>query len=1178
MILDKSCQFDQKEWKAVELGVNKCLRFLRLKFTNNSYTPSENFTKEILIRPEYEEFYRGLRYFLALIGDWNSFLILLDNAPKKIPSISPENIVMFVKWKTFDLDTVFFDVNGNAVCDRYGNLVTPQKGWLNNNKVPKLLEAIEELHKTYFLTGPYDEMCRDCFKIYQSSQNHGCDDHFKEPKPFRRGNPIESIAVSSSLQVFREGKKGGSDKLTPMDLLKLREKLLEAKSLLHLQAWIIVLLSVKQFLRIEEIAFNTGTPRPTGIMVESFDPSLTVYKDGEVSGGFLFPSLQELSHPPASGRFTSSLKVGDLVDTIVHTVRQFRPGFEFGLETFVKSGYTLAIWGGGELEHIKKSARHHDTEDVNRFDGDSHTQLSLVKEQGTCVERITSKWNPILIEESEAARALIDVQKGQTLYQIAASYIEKKCKYEPSNIYDDVITCIEQCISTAEKPSRLHELLDKSQMSDEDRALLMLEIEKHVSKRVEEGVNNRIAIWQKEEQLKKQIVDGSFSPGSRQSISPAVNDIEIQNNRLEEELEKERQRTEELKNRKAVAAIVERSIGVTGASLIRSPNVSTLTPGADSPTTKSEALLPPISSFDDAARPQIKRDRGYHSPQLSQLGSPRSIPSTTPVMQFAGGYVYSPNRGSPLAQQLDLESIQKIGSPVVKPLENYTMQSRASPLSRPLDYQNPESLPNVNRPLSHNGTLISVSSELNSTVQTTGTPRIYSVRSGVTRVPNVQDIDSSHQKPAASPKLPQSAQPRYTPPNSDAYYDIGSPRSVPSTTPRLNPQKLPSIRTLPLVEGQRPGNNGHIRNNRNSPYLSPRIPSVASPRSVPSTTPRLDFQSLPLSNNSTYMHSRILTKGPTNLPTPNTSPYLNQPTNLLSDPPIYREGIARAPTNHNPIPYSPAMSNVGSEFNYGDSSAAGTPVSTYSEYSDNEESSKDEDPRYDDDSQQDKASRKNGEVKKKRKFGKVDLEDRKYISNKELSDIEKLDCILQLYKEMPKEMRYLTCGARNFVNRTLNPVMNCLKNHFNDDKKEFILTWRSTNKRNKELVYSRFNEKCKGSAEICPSRLSPEEKEEREKKKDEKEKEKKGVKRRKIETEDGEEEELALVRPLKPPVQPLNPPAQTSNTPFQILNGSVQPSNHLVQPSNHLVQPLNTHVHTPQAESISPADFPITKD
>ncbi|KAJ3270164.1 hypothetical protein HDV01_000499 [Terramyces sp. JEL0728] len=1060
MLTEKPLHFDADEWKHVELGVHKCLHFLRLKFTNNSYTPSENFTKEILVNPEYQEFYSGLRYFLALIGDWNSFLILLDNAPKKCPSISPENIAMYVKWKTHERDTIFTDTRGNAVCDRFGNLVTPQQGWLNYNKVPALLKAVEELHKVYFLTGPYCDMCKRCFKIYQSLQNHGCDSHFKEPKPIRRGNPVESSAVSSSLQYFQDvprTRKGGSDTLNPFDLLKLRKVLLESGSLIHYQVWVIVLLAVRLFLRVEELVYNTLTASPSGLMIESIDPLLTVYKDGKIKGecelivalgiivdyhgkkstlvlwadhecpmlcpvlhlqaylyctkiksGFLFPSLAELNQPPSDGKFVTILKVGDLVDTIVNAVHEFSPDFEFGLETFVKSGYANATWGGAQLEKIMKSARHTDMETAMRFQGDAELQLMLVKNQGKSVEGVVARWTPILVEERIAARALIDVRYGKTLFESSVEYVENICGVHQKSIYFDMKYCIDKCVSVARKPTALQVVLDKTLLSEEEKGSLTKEIEKYVQLKVATLVNERSVILEKELELRNEIISGSLMNGNRTKRQRIVK-IGVNNSPVPEEYNFN---LNEAVDREAENAKMngQRHGYVNGYNLLNKEPSSAPKSSLILPSMKTVSNHSPLQRTLNSSRVDIRSPPpGTHSPQISHLSSPRSIPSTTPRMQSA-----------------HIEDRYLSRPPAANP--------RKRPQSLPVDHPLP--LPQTKTPKIHHSDLL--------------------------------------------PSQPSRADNQSLSGNND----FGSPRSVPSTTPRM--QRLPGINEIHSPRTELP-NHPQIVSPRlyniGSPSTSSKSPvwhDSNSPRSNPSTTPR--FEPLVMSMTPTLQRQSFTPRlspldpsrdssTPKMLPTPLASPYLSQ-ANL---PPISSIQYAQQPHRRDrPSPvntrvYSPSLSTAGSERYLVETmspalGSVGTPVtpalSYYSENDLNEGGLSDDENQMEGDAQ-----------KKKRKFGEIDLEGRSAISDKQLSDTEKLVRIIGLSAKMPKEMRELTCGARNFVNRTLNPVINCLRNHFGSNQDDFIMTWRSTNKRNKEVVFSRFNEKCKGSGPDCPSRM-----------------------------------------------------------------------------------------------------------
>jgi hypothetical protein len=89
--------------------------------------------------------FRALKYFLALIGDYESILILLDNAPKPFcPSINPDILILFIKWKHFSNDKYLMDysISGRRClsCDSYLDYTIPSRKVLKrlNKRFPKV--------------------------------------------------------------------------------------------------------------------------------------------------------------------------------------------------------------------------------------------------------------------------------------------------------------------------------------------------------------------------------------------------------------------------------------------------------------------------------------------------------------------------------------------------------------------------------------------------------------------------------------------------------------------------------------------------------------------------------------------------------------------------------------------------------------------------------------------------------------------------------------------------------------------------------------------------------------------------------------------------------------------------------------------------------------------------------
>jgi hypothetical protein len=93
-------------------------------------------------------------------------------------------------------------------------------------------------------------------------------------------------------------------------------------------------------------------------------------------------------------------------------------------------------------------------------------------------------------------------------------------------------------------------------------------------------------------------------------------------------------------------------------------------------------------------------------------------------------------------------------------------------------------------------------------------------------------------------------------------------------------------------------------------------------------------------------------------------------------------------------------------------------------------------------------------VPKKRKFGEIDFPERELV--KKRTGIGRLDLILNCDALVPEDMSTLSLPALNFTNKTIKPVLGCLKNHCGGSNEEFIRRWGT------KFSYSRFFEKCKG--------------------------------------------------------------------------------------------------------------------
>ena len=98
-------------------------------------------------------------------------------------------------------------------------------------------------------------------------------------------------------------------------------------------------------------------------------------------------------------------------------------------------------------------------------------------------------------------------------------------------------------------------------------------------------------------------------------------------------------------------------------------------------------------------------------------------------------------------------------------------------------------------------------------------------------------------------------------------------------------------------------------------------------------------------------------------------------------------------------------------------------------------------------------------ARRRKRGGDEDLEDRKKV--KKLRGIAILNLLLQINETKPENTNELTNAARVWVLTSLNPVMQCLENHFGGEKSAFLSKWNLSNG-----IYNFGKKYCKGSSEF----------------------------------------------------------------------------------------------------------------
>ena len=372
---------------------------------------------------------RQLRYFLSLIGDWESLIILGDNSPEFAPSIRVESLVLFLDWKVKKPGTVLFDANNETVYiagpkPRRGRaqraILKADGGWRNPDNTSAFGGALSALHNAKGMEGiVYSEACDRCLKKFHDSNQKdvsGCRYHAGRARLWRCGNPRLTETYGNRIKrLFTIDLSGyephGDSMLMPRELLNVRTYCLAKNDRKHWRIWTMILLSVKLFLRSDEaVPFNdtenfvraltslddSGMVKHLAFKVKGkrdrnyvnllsyFDndvPEFDLVRQllawiwlSEYESGPLFPSDTDPSQPV-------NLKTyGNQVSAIVKRVTG-RDG-PFRTHFCRKTSWLLGSWGGAEDTDLRSASRHKSLAEAHRYKKDAMTLKEIAKKNG----------------------------------------------------------------------------------------------------------------------------------------------------------------------------------------------------------------------------------------------------------------------------------------------------------------------------------------------------------------------------------------------------------------------------------------------------------------------------------------------------------------------------------------------------------------------------------------------------------------------------------------------------------------------------------------------------------------------------------------------------------------------------------------------------------------------------
>jgi hypothetical protein len=406
--------------------------------------------------------------FLIMIGDYESMLILQDNAPDDCISMDVNSLILFARYKRGEKGTPLTDLSGKVINDVDGKVIKCSNDWKDPNNVDGFHSAVRLLHDSHGHCGQYEDHCHKCLELAPEDQFKGCRSHSKNPRLMRRGNPVVSQAWKDCvLASDKDGEhyvRRGCSQLLPSDLRCLRAYLLSCNCLPALQLLVIIFLAVRLFLRSDEFAnikFEDILEGSTivkengveGVVLKvkgKYDDAprnLTLWADDEcpdlcavrlllvylfltgIKGGYLFPDNVELNNMPADGicrtRLSKKKLMSRLPRLFVDVLK--KADMRLGTHTFRKTAYLLAVWGGGEISDIMFSARHKSLQEAEGYRLDAQGLLETAKIHNDPMESV-SHWRSIRRESDTNHRSLNapSIPYQRPLVALAEDFVYKK--------------------------------------------------------------------------------------------------------------------------------------------------------------------------------------------------------------------------------------------------------------------------------------------------------------------------------------------------------------------------------------------------------------------------------------------------------------------------------------------------------------------------------------------------------------------------------------------------------------------------------------------------------------------------------------------------------------------------------------------------------------------------------
>ena len=210
----------------------------------------------------YEIVWQGLLDWSIANQDWESGIILhRTSCPTNPPPVNLDLAIQYMRYRTYEKGTLLRNHKTDEPFLLDGVPVLCCGDWRGVSSVGIFRSALTKLHRHYATTkGDYVERCTECTKIplEDARKGEGCRMHPGNPNYWPRGCPSNAEEFKTKINQLTNYveityEMRSTIAFLPGELRDIRNHLLSHNNLRHLMLWVVIIVGVKLFLRIDEV-------------------------------------------------------------------------------------------------------------------------------------------------------------------------------------------------------------------------------------------------------------------------------------------------------------------------------------------------------------------------------------------------------------------------------------------------------------------------------------------------------------------------------------------------------------------------------------------------------------------------------------------------------------------------------------------------------------------------------------------------------------------------------------------------------------------------------------------------------------------------------------------------------------------------------------------------------------